>query len=59
MNSNGSSADVTISVVVDEETQAWLKARAKSEDRSVSSIVRAIIAEYRARQEAAQKEVKG
>lgn len=49
-------ADVTISVVVDESTEAWLKAQAKTEDRSVSSLVRTAIAEYRDRQEA-RKEV--
>lgn len=39
-------ADVTISVVVDSKTQIWLKARAKIEDRSVSSIVRTAISDY-------------
>lgn len=42
-----STSQVTISVVVDEETQRWLQARAKAEDRSVSSVVRAIISEFR------------
>lgn len=42
--------DVTISVVVDQETQVWLKQKAKTEDRSVSSVVRAIISEYREKQ---------
>lgn len=40
-------ADVTISVVVDESTEAWLKAQAKIEDVSLSRIVRGIIAEHR------------
>lgn len=48
-----SNGKVTISVVVDTETQEWLEARARAEDRSVSSLVRTIIAEYREREEAA------
>lgn len=51
MSDNNGSADVTISVVVDAETQVWLKAKAKAVDRSVSSVVRSIIAEYREREE--------
>lgn len=46
-----SNSQVTISIVVDEETQRWLQARAKAEDRSVSSLVRAIITEYREKQD--------
>lgn len=39
--------DVTISVVVDEEIQQWLKAKARETHRSVSAMVRVIIEEYR------------
>ncbi|MCL4295240.1 MAG: hypothetical protein KJ077_05910 [Anaerolineae bacterium] len=46
-----STSQVTISVVVDEETQRWLKATAERLDRSVSSVVRTIISEYREKQE--------
>ncbi len=46
-----SNSQVTISVVVDEETQRWLQAKAKMEDRSVSSVVRTIISEYREKQD--------
>lgn len=49
-------ADVTISVVVDESTEAWLRQQAKIEDRSVSSLVRTAIFEYQKRQEIARKD---
>jgi hypothetical protein len=38
---------VTISVVVDEETQKWLEDKAKRLDLSVSRLVREIIKEHR------------
>lgn len=56
-NGSNNSDVITISVVIDEETQAWLKQQAKIEDRSVSSLVRTAITEYRDRQEA-RKEAK-
>lgn len=43
-------ANVTISVVVDEETRRWLLAQAEAKDRSVSWLVRTIITEYREKQ---------
>ena len=46
-----SNTQVTISVVVDEETQRWLQAKARAEDRSVSSVVRTIISEFREKQD--------
>lgn len=46
-----SNAQVTISVVVDEETRRWLLAQAEAKDRSVSWLVRTIISEYREKQD--------
>lgn len=42
-----SNPKITVSIVLDEETIAWLEQRAKQADRSVSSLVRTIIAGYR------------
>lgn len=42
-----SNPKITVSVVLDEETMAWLEQRAKQQDRSVSSLIRTIIAGYR------------
>lgn len=44
-------ANVTISVVIDEETRRWLLAQAEAKDRSVSWLVRTIISEYREKQD--------
>lgn len=46
-----SNAQVTISVVVDEETRRWLLAQSEAKDRSVSWLVRTIIAKYREKQD--------
>lgn len=42
-----SNPKITVSIVLDDETMAWLEQRAKQEDRSVSSLVRTIVAGYR------------
>lgn len=48
-----SNTRVTASYMLDEETKAWLEEQARLLERSASWLLRAIIADYRARLESA------